>query len=98
MCVCVCVCVCVCETLSNILLKLKGRVPSPLLNSSQKLEIKLTGRMQGWRDVSVVMRAKSEPQHPHGGSQLPVTPVLGIQHSPVASVGTRHTHGTQTYM
>jgi hypothetical protein len=60
---------------------------------------------KGWRDGSVV---KSTPyssrglgfnsQHPHGGSQLSVTPVPGDLCPLLVSTGTRYASGGETYL
>lgn len=61
--------------------------------------------VRGWRKGSVVnstccycRRSRFESQHPHGGSFPSVPPVPGDRSSPLASVGTRYTHGTQAYI
>lgn len=55
----------------------------------------------GWRDgvKSTCCSSKEfDSKQPQGSLQQSVIPVLGTWCLLLASVGTRHTHGTQTYL
>ena len=81
----------------RITMSLKPSCTTHWIPGQSELHETLSQKEQTWEDGSVVKNIGCSSrgpgfssQHPHGGSQLSITPVPGICHPLVASMGTRH--------